>query len=196
MEQQTSDIDRCLAGDRGAFDRLAATYVGPIRGFLHRMVGDFHLAQDLTQETFLRAFSSIGRLASPAAFRAWLFRIAFRVAVDHHRCRDNRAVSLDGLERPVLDGADSPLQRLERSEEAERLYEAVVRAVARLPERYALLVVLRYLYQRPCLEVAGLLDLSVSNVKVRLHRARKFIRHRVAAEVDAVAHDLEERRVR
>ena len=96
MERQTcTDVHRSMAGDHRAFERLIRSYGAAVRGFLHRMVGDFHTSQDLTQETFLKAFVSLGNLDSPGRFRAWLFRIAFHVAVDFCRCRDNTALHTD-----------------------------------------------------------------------------------------------------
>ena len=176
------DVRRSLEGDARAFDRIVRDYAGPLRGFLRRLVGDFHVAQDLSQETFLKAYQSLDKLGSPASFGPWLFRIAFHVAIDHRRRAEEGLVSLESLEGQVVGQSHSPPEGLEAEEERRRRYRSVVDAVSHLPEPYALVLVLRYLEQRSYGEMSELLDLTVTNVKVRLHRARKMVRRRVAAE--------------
>jgi RNA polymerase sigma-70 factor (ECF subfamily) len=176
-------VDRSRAGDSTAFERLVRAHSASIRGFLLRMVGDFHASQDLAQETFLKAFTSLPNLDSPHRFRSWLFRIAFHVAVDFRRRRDNGSVSLDLLgEHVVVDAREPERLKIEEEDENRERYADVIRALAALPEHYGLPMVLRYLQQRSYYEMSRLLDISLSNVKVRLHRARQMIRRRLAFE--------------
>jgi len=191
-----ADVHRSMSGDRRAFERLIRRYGDPVRGFLLRMVGDFHAAQDLAQETFLKAYTSLGNLDRPHRFRAWLFRIAFHVAVDFRRSRAPSEVSLDSLAGgSVADSREPGQRRIEDEDERTKLFEDVVQALATLPEQYGLPMVLRYLQQRSHVEMARLLDLSLSNVKVRLHRARRMMRSRVTARAGRAGDGLEERSV-
>lgn len=177
-----NDVRRSLSGDTKAFGRLMDEYAAPVRGYLQRMVGDYHASQDLAQETFLKAYTSLRNLDSPPAFGSWLFRIAFHVAVDFQRSRDLGTQSLEAHGAAVPDPDFDETPPIERDEERRLQYDAVVRAVASMPERYGLVVVLRYLEQQTYFEMAQLLNLSLANVKVRLHRARKMIRHKVAGD--------------
>ena len=177
------DVKRSLEGDRQAFGRLIEAYDVPVRCFLQRMVGDFHNSQDLAQETYLKAFTSLKNLDAPSSFRAWLFRIAFHVAVDFRRRRDSHSVSLEtATGGSVADEMPRDERVVVEAEDRQVRYMAVVRAVASLPEAYSLVLVLRYLEHRTYDEMATALDLSLNNVKVRLHRAKRMIRNRVAAE--------------
>ncbi|MEW6744037.1 MAG: sigma-70 family RNA polymerase sigma factor [Planctomycetota bacterium] len=90
-------VRRAVAGDRLAFCVLTERYHNRMVRYLKRMVRDLHLAQDLAQEVFLRAYESLHRLEHVGSFRAWLFRIAFHIAIDHLRRRPRRQVSLDEI---------------------------------------------------------------------------------------------------
>ena len=170
-----------------------------VRGFIQRLVGDYHVSQDLAQDTFLKAFLSLKNLDTPSAFGPWLFRIAFHVAIDYRRRRDHSVLSLEsvGGASVAIDERQSGIEEIHEADESATRHRAVVRAVADLPEPYALIVVLRYLEHHSYFEMAGLLDLSLANVKVRLHRARKMIRDRITAEKEAalLTPRLEERRL-
>lgn len=190
-----TDVQRSLDGDRQAFGRLIEEFDGSVRGFLGRMVGDFHTSQDLAQETYLKAYTSLHKLDAPQLFRAWLFRIAFHVAVDFRRRRDNHNVSLESISGgKVADSLPQDTRIVVEAEDRRHRYMAVVRAVASLPENYSLVLVLRYLEHRSYGEMATMLELSVTNVKVRLHRAKRMIRSRVAAEGVATVMDISDNR--
>lgn len=90
--------------DKTAFDRLVRKYQSPIRRFfLHQTLGDAQLSDDLAQDTFIRAYTSIGTFRGSAAFSTWLFRIAYNVFYDYRRsvlrCSRCRPVARDGCLR-------------------------------------------------------------------------------------------------
>lgn len=92
--------------DKTAFDRLVRKYQSPIRRFfLHQTLGDAQLSDDLAQDTFIRAYTSIGTFRGSAAFSTWLFRIAYNVFYDYRRRLRPSADDLDAA-RPVAAGAD------------------------------------------------------------------------------------------
>ena len=157
-----SDLDR-------RFHRLLDAH----RGSLWRVAGAYARTQpdreDLYQEMLLQVWRALPSFRGDAAERTWLTRIAFNVALGAVRKRDARATvdapaAVDGL----ADGAPDPLAAADRSDARERL----AAAVRRLPEVDRALVVLS-LEERPHAEIADVLGLSVSNVAVRLHRARQ-----------------------
>jgi RNA polymerase sigma-70 factor (ECF subfamily) len=180
--EERADVERSKRGDRDAFGRLIDRYAASICGFEYRLVKDFHQAQDLAQETFLRAFRCLGRLDRPERFRAWLFRIAFHVATDFRRSRRLAPLSLEALEEDRGEVFAAPAGGASRAAEepAERV-RAALHAVGELPEGYALVVILRFVERLSYREIADVLDTSVSCVKVRLHRARRLLQTRLAA---------------
>jgi len=131
------------------------------------LTGDRGVAQELAQETFLRAYRALARGEQWDNPRAWLYRVASRLAIDNYRrCRLLRWL-------PLRDGQPDPQQGL-REATAEKL--AVQAALAALPPKYRVPLVLYAYEERPVADVAQTLGLSVSAVKMRLSRAREMLR--------------------
>jgi RNA polymerase sigma-70 factor, ECF subfamily len=180
--EERADVDRSRRGDRDAFGRLIDRYALSVCGFQFRLVGDFHLAQDLAQETFLRAFASLPRLDSSGSFRAWLFRIAFHVAADFRRLHRQEPVSLQAVEEDFGEiVARPPKGALVAGEVPTDRARAALAALRDLPENYALVAILRFVERLSYREIADALETTESCVKVRLHRARRLLRQRLEA---------------
>jgi len=158
---------------------VAERFRTSINRYVARLVGDSSLADDLTQETFVRVQRHLGELKDLAALEAWLYRVATNVCYDHFRSRDHQhpALPLQGQGEawnpPVAeDGALRPDQLLERSE----MSDCVLRFLIELPEAYRRVLILHDLQGYTAPEIAPTLGLSVDNVKIRLHRARVRLR--------------------
>lgn len=163
------------------FNRLVEEYEGRILRYLANLLGDPAVAQDLTQETFLRVHKSLEQLRSPEARTAWIYRIASNLALDRLRSRasreDGQTVS---LETELLNGegveprAEDLLAeaRLEREEMAVCLRQHI----HELPPVLRACLILRDLEGLGEHAVAGILGCSAGAVKVRTHRARKKLR--------------------
>ncbi|HTL31250.1 MAG TPA: sigma-70 family RNA polymerase sigma factor, partial [Tepidisphaeraceae bacterium] len=117
-------VERAKAGDVSAFTHLTKAYQNLVFGYAFGMLGDFHLAQDVTQETFLIAFSSFAKLSSPDALPTWLRRIA------HHRChrilrrRTLKSASLD-LDFDVASIEPPPIGVIVHREEMSAVTQAI-----------------------------------------------------------------------
>lgn len=148
-------------------------YYPRIRGFILAGVRDPWQADDLTQETFLRARRRIGTLQDPGKLKPWLFRIAYNICRDHHRAARSPAGGL-----AVLDGdvAIADPRQPEKRLEQEQMSACVQRHIAMLPASYRsvlwLFDVLGFTHE----EIAATLGLETGNVKVRLHRARRKLK--------------------
>lgn len=158
---------------------VADRYRAAIYRYVSRLVGDSSLADDLTQETFVRVIRHLGELKNPAALEAWLYRVATNVCYDHFRSRDHQHPGLPlpgrnaGRDPPVAeDGALRPDQLLERSE----MSDCVLRFLIELPEAHRRVLILHDLQGYTDPEIARMLGLSLENVKIRLHRARVRLR--------------------
>ncbi|MDT4967526.1 MAG: hypothetical protein QOJ64_2263 [Acidobacteriota bacterium] len=172
-------VSRALAGREDSFEELVRRYQRPIAAYVYRMVGDYDAALDLTQEVFIKVYSSLSRYRSEFKFSTWIYKIAHNSAVDHLRKHSTREQSLmnefDGeqRERPIESRRLSPEQESERSERRAEI-EQVVR---QLPSCYKALIVLRHSHDLSYDEIADVTGLPLGTVKNRLFRARELMRH-------------------
>jgi RNA polymerase sigma-70 factor (ECF subfamily) len=130
-------------------------------------------AEDLTQDTFLRAYRHGDSLRDPEAVRGWLYRIATHVCLDHLRQR-KPLLSLDSEEgedrvKPPVSESPSPLDVSERKETS----ACVQRCLDFLPDKYRAVILLHEAHSLTAPEIAALLGVTVTTVKIRLHRARR-----------------------
>jgi RNA polymerase sigma-70 factor (ECF subfamily) len=140
--------------------------------YILSMVRDTAEAEDLTQETFLRAYRRRDTLRDEGAQTAWLYRIATHVCLDRLRQYARRApmetdADLDGVDVPE---SDTP--SLQKTIERDEMSECVQRYLIRLADSYRAVILLHDMHDLTAAEIAQLLGASLANVKIRLHRAR------------------------
>lgn len=164
-------MERFIGGDEGAFDALFERHAAQVHAYLRRMVGPA-AADDLTQIAFLSVVRSRDRFRRGARFRSWLYAIASNAARDHAR----RA----RFEQPTA-GGELPERAAESTLPDPALERAVQAALARLPHAQREAIVLHRFEGLSFSEIAGVLGLSESAVKVRAHRGyvqlRKLLVH-------------------
>ena len=171
-----------LRGDAQAFAELVARYTAPIFNLAFRLTDDRAEAENVTQETFLRAYAALSRSRTDLAFKPWLFQIAVNLCRDW--ARKKRPAAFSDLaqedefapEEEIKD--ESPLL-LEQVEERE-MEQALARAVAGLPEIYRAVVTLRYTEDLAYEEIAAVLKLPVNTVRTHLFRAKATLRQSLA----------------
>ena len=172
-------VERAIGGREESFEELVRRYQRPIAAYVYRMVGDYDAALDLTQEVFIKVYSSLTRYRSEFKFSTWIYKIAHNSAVDHLRRFSTREQSLtkefDGEQRelPLESRRLSPEQESER---AERRAE-IEQVVHQLPSGYRELIVLRHSHDLSYDEIADVTGLPLGTVKNRLFRARELMRH-------------------
>jgi RNA polymerase sigma-70 factor, ECF subfamily len=176
------------AGREAAYRELIRRYERPIFALLFRMVRDRELAEDLSQETFIKALNAIESYRPEFKFSSWIFKIANNAAVDHLRRRELDTLSLDGsphAETPEAMQAtalqigarqESPLDAVE----AKELGGAIEVAIGRLRPEYRSCILLRHVEGRAYEEIAEMLDLPLGTVKTYIHRARNELRQALA----------------
>src|ERR1039458_5047946 len=152
---------------------LFETYHDRIYRYVLGLVRNAAEAEDLTQDTFLRAYRYGDSLRDPEAVRGWLYRIATHVSLDRLRQR-KPLVSLDNEEgehsvKPPVSGAPSPLDISERKETS----ACVQRCLDFLPDKYRAVILLYEAHSLTAPEIAEVLGVTVTTVKIRLHRARR-----------------------
>jgi len=173
-----------LEGREAAHRELIRRYERPVFSLVFRMVRDRELAEDLTQDTFVKVLSHLDRYRADFKFSSWLFKIANNVAIDHLRRRQLDTVSMHGSPNAVtveaqestrFDVADAAENALEEME-AKELGSAIERAIAQLRPEYRSCIMLRHVEGRSYEEIASTLDLPLGTVKTYIHRARHELR--------------------
>jgi len=162
-------------GDVRTFDALFTRYGQPIFGYVYRSVGDPALAEDLTQEVFLKAFLHLRRTTADTSFKAWIYRIATTTCIDAHRATARRPLGVYDEEALALlaDGAAGNPEQRQLQREQRR---AVQQALATLPAHYRQALILRQLQGLAYAEVGEALGISVEAVTSLIHRARQAFR--------------------
>ncbi len=175
---------RARSGQETAYRELIRRYERPIFALLFRMVRDRELAEDLSQETFVKALNAIDSYRPEFKFSSWIFKIANNAAIDHLRRRELDTLSLDGsphAETPEAMQATA-LQIGARQEtpldtvEAKELGNAIEAAIGSLRPEYRSCILLRHVEGRAYEEIAEILNLPLGTVKTYIHRARNELR--------------------
>jgi len=174
-EAEREAIEACRRGEREAFDRLVMRYQRDVYRLCYRYVNNHEDANDLAQESFLRAWRAIGGFRGQSSFSTWLYRIAVNACLSFRALRRPPTQELpEGLADPGPGAGD----RVEALDEARR----VRAAVARLPEKQRATLILKIYHDRTHEEVAGILGSTVGTVKANLFHALGNLRRLMAEE--------------
>ena len=167
-------IQRALAGDENAFAKLVKKYQKQVHTLAWRKVGDFHVAEEITQDTFLRVYKKLETLKDPSRFAGWLYRIAARQCQAWLRKKRMPTQSLEDTDIELIEGVTYSQYIAEEQEKAatEAQRGIVQRLLARLQESERTVVTLHYFGEMTCEEISRFLGVSASTVKSRLRRAR------------------------
>ena len=173
-------------GDRSAFARVVDAYWERLFRWLYRLTRDRHRAEDLTQETFLKALAAVGSFRAGSNFRAWLFRIGHNNFVNLKRS-ERKSPQPPGDEPPAADETPGPVTTAADREELER----VARAVNDLPTDFRTALLLRAEEGMSFREVAAVLKITEETARWRVFKARQKLAKVLAPEVfpDAVKDD-------
>ena len=171
-------VERILAGDADAFTSLVKKYEKQIHAFVWRRVKDYHVAEEITQDTFLRAYEKLGTLKDPNRFSAWLYMIATRRFLTWFEEKRIPMQSLEAMSEAEIEALFYAQYMAEQTEKltTEKQREIVAYLLQKLTERERTVVVLHYLSEMSCEEIGDFLEMSPNTVKSRLHRARKRLK--------------------
>ncbi|HEX8722346.1 MAG TPA: sigma-70 family RNA polymerase sigma factor [Pyrinomonadaceae bacterium] len=171
-------VARVRAGDEEAFRQIFDRYSRPVLSFIFDMVGDRPLAEDLAQETFVRAFRGLSALREETKLSTWLFGIARNCAREHLRSRRRAEGNVEIDAEPAFelrDQARTPSGQLLDKE----LSGVIQTALGKLDEDKRTVFTLKVLQQRSYEEIAEITGFSVGKLKTDLHRARAEMRKRI-----------------
>jgi RNA polymerase sigma-70 factor (ECF subfamily) len=169
-------LRKAQRGDERAFSLIVRAYETPLYNYVLRLVGDRALAEDLTQEIFLRVFQGLPRFSLRSRFTTWMFQVAKNRVLDELRSMERRPrsfVSIDDL--PPLEALDQPYERLEA-------IDALWRAVEKLNVDLKMALLLRDVVGMSYNEIADSLEITLATVKWRIFKAREEVQLALARE--------------
>jgi len=166
-------VECILDGDQDLFATLVERYKDAVQNLAYRMLGNTTEAEDITQETFVRAYTQLATYKPVHKFSTWLLSIASHLAIDQLRRRRFLALPLEDVPflEWIVDVGVSPEQSALQGEQQDEIQTYL----QRLPAKYRAVIVLRYWHDFSYEEIANALTLTPALVKARLHRARELL---------------------
>jgi RNA polymerase sigma-70 factor (ECF subfamily) len=176
-------VKEALDGSQEAFSQLMEKYRNPIHHHIYRMVRDKRQVEDLVQEIFIKAFSSLSSYSTNYAFSTWLYKIATNHTIDFLRRKKLSTLSIDQplqtkdgeLEYELPDSTYRPDRHI--VEDQRRLL--IQEAIDSLPPKYYRVIILRHQQEKSYEEIAQELDLPLGTVKAHIFRARELLYKRL-----------------
>ncbi|MCH7537399.1 MAG: RNA polymerase sigma factor RpoE [Proteobacteria bacterium] len=188
MSNQASDqklVERVQKGDNGAFDLLVLKYQHKIVNLVMRYVRDPELAQDITQEAFIKAYRALPRFRGESAFYTWMYRIAVNTAKNYLAAQRRRPMELElDMQDPEQYELHAKLKETDTPEGitlSNELLEIVENAIGALPEDLQTAIILRELEGMSYEEIAQTMECPVGTVRSRIFRARDAISNKVGS---------------
>ena len=169
-------LRKAQRGDERAFNLIVRAYETPVYNYVLRLVGDRSLAEDLTQEVFLRVYQGLPRFSLRCRFTTWLFQVTKNRVLDELRANERRprsVVTLDDI--PPLEVVDAPFERIEA-------IDAVWRAVGALSVDLKMALLLRDIVGLSYTEISDSLEVTLATVKWRIYKAREEVQLALARE--------------
>jgi RNA polymerase sigma-70 factor, ECF subfamily len=169
-------LRKAQKGDERAFALILRAYETPVYNYVYRLVGDRSLAEDLTQEVFLRVFQGLPNFSLRCRFTTWLFQVTKNRVLDELRANERRPRTSVPLEDvPPLEVVDQPFERMEA-------IDGVWRAVQGLNEDLKMALLLRDVVGLSYTEIADALEITLATVKWRIYKAREDVQLALARE--------------
>ena len=169
-------LRKAQRGDERAFSIIVRTYQIPVYNYVLRMVGDRALAEDLTQEVFLRVFQGLPRFSLRSKFTTWLFQVTKNRVLDELRASERRPRALVAIDdAPPLEVVDAPLEQVE-------MIDALWTAVEGLNTDLKMALLLRDVVGLSYNEIADSLETTLATVKWRIFKAREEVQLALARE--------------
>ena len=179
-ENDVQLIRKVLSGDDEAFNTLVQKYQSSVHALVWRKIGDFHYAEEITQDTFLQAYQKLSTLRDPNQFAGWLYVIANRLCIAWIRQQRPTMQSLSDTSVKVIDDLayERYVLKQRELEAAEHRYEIIQRLLAELPESERTVMTLYYLGEMTIKKIGKSLGVSANTITSRLHRARKRLQEK------------------
>ena len=179
IEDDVQLIHRILSGDNEAFTALVRKYQKLVHALAWRKIGDFHYAEEITQDVFVQVYKRLSTLKDLRQFSGWLYVITDRCCIAWFRKNKSSRQSLEAIPMEKIDSSSYSryISELQAVEATERRYEVVKQLLAKLPESERTVITLYYLSEMTTKEISKFLGVSVNTITSRLQRARKRLQN-------------------
>jgi len=172
---------RCLDGDRQAFEALVKRYSGPLFTFIRRFVGEYDAACDILQQVMLQLYLSLPKLRTGEPLKAWLYQVARNRCLDESRRK--RAMHFSELEKEIDEEEQSLVDTMqdlsplpEEVVERREVQDILLKAIGALPPKFRAVVLLRYAAQLSYAEIGRLLTMPEATAKTYFQRAKPLLK--------------------
>ena len=167
-------MERCLKGDRQAFEALLVKYEKPVYNAAYRMLHNADDARDVTQTVFLKVYENLDQYDPAHRFFSWVYRIALNESINWLK-KSNRQQTLD---YETADQGDGP----ETMANDQQLGEGMEAAMMRIGDDYRAVIILKHVLGCSYIEISEVLDISEKKVKSRLYTARQLLQERLTQQ--------------
>ena len=186
-------IDRILSGDDEAFSSLVQKHQKSVHALAWREIGDFHFAEEITQDVFLQVYKKLSTLRNPKQFSGWLYVITKRLCINWATRNKHNMQSLEGTPIEEIDKSSYTHYVLKEQETqaTERRYAVVKKLLQKLPESERTVMTLYYLGEMPPKEISKFLGVSVNTINSRIRRARKRLQEKEDILINGILSSVE-----
>lgn len=165
-------INEILKGDIDSYEKIISKYESKLYGYIFKLVRNEHVAQDILQETFLKAYINLSKYNKKKDFSPWILKIARNNVLDYFKKKKNHSIfelneNTDSIEENKTD--EIPHKALEEKENTKQ----IDKVINSLPDKYRILIILKYFNDLNYKEISERMNISVDKVKWRLYEARK-----------------------
>lgn len=180
MERSEEEIiSRCAQGDRQAFNELVARYSGRLYAFVRAILNNHDAADDVTQETFVRAFLNIDKYSPYAGFAQWLFKIAYRLCMNHFKSESRRKEREIRYETDLFKAAEER-DGVEKCVMKKESFLEIMQAVQTLSPKQKIALCLFAFEDCSIKDIADVMECSQGTVMSHLHRARQSLQEKLS----------------
>ncbi|MCM3587390.1 RNA polymerase sigma factor [Mesobacillus maritimus] len=185
MDEERQWISAVLAGDKQAYAHIIHKYKNPLYATILRMTKNQQDAHDLVQEAFIKIYHQLGKYDGKGSFSSWIYRVAINHCMDEFRKKRYKMKVVEVRDDHMVDAHHPEVIFLkkEKSRQLEKLIET-------LPEEDRLILLLRYVNERSYEEISTLVNLPLSSVRNKLHRAKKKLRETVNRDEGGYFHEM------
>lgn len=181
-EQEYGLIMKCRNGDKESFSVLAAAYRTSLKNYVEGYTENEDDAQDIVQECFQKAYTSLSMYDSRYSFSTWLYNIARNLCIDHYRkkCASSGTVSMDATNISLdMDTASSPEDDMIHNQS----YESMIRIISHMESPFREVAELRFVKDYQYEEIAVELGIPLNTVRTRLYRARNILADKLKQKI-------------
>lgn len=192
MSTKTSDgqlIDAVIKGDQAAYRSLVERYQKYVFTITYNVLKNREEAEEAAQDVFIKIYRTLRSFERKSKFSTWIYTIAYRTALDYQKKRKYNTRSID-TEESYLQIEDKKSKNPDQSMHQADLKEKLQAAIQELKPADASVITLFYLHEKSVQEVAQIMDLTVSNVKTKLHRLRETLRKQLEYQLKTEIQDL------